>query len=235
MTSPPLKGVLFDKDGTLFGFHASWATWCDRVLTELAPDDDALRQDLALAAGYRLQQRDFVPGSLVVNASAEETNALWASLHPVLGFEAIEAIGLNHLGNLPLDPVADLGEVMGRLRQLGLQLGVATNDFQQSAELQLAEVGAADLFDFICGYDSGFGAKPEPGQIFGFCKRLGLQPQEVVMVGDSSHDLHAGHKAGVGINVGVLTGPASRREIEQLADVVLEDISHLPDFLAERG
>jgi len=54
-----------------------------------------------------------------------------------------------------------------------------------------------------------------------------LKPSQVAMIGDSSHDLEAGRKAGVGLNVGVLTGPATHADIEHLADVVLPDISTL--------
>ena len=57
-----------------------------------------------------------------------------------------------------------------------------------------------------------------------------LKPDLVAMVGDSSHDLEAGRNAGVGLNVGVLTGPAKHQDIKHLADVILPDISALPSL-----
>ena len=30
------------------------------------------------------------------------------------------------------------------------------------------------MFDFICGADSGFGAKPAPGMVRAFCRTLGV-------------------------------------------------------------
>ena len=69
--------------------------------------------------------------------------------------------------------------------------------------------------------------------ILGFCAALGLEPSSVAMVGDSTHDLEAGRAAGVGLNVGVLTGPATKEDLSHLTDVVLQNISLLPGFVDE--
>ena len=55
------------------------------------------------------------------------------------------------------------------------------------------------------------------------------------MVGDSTHDLIAGSAAGVGLRVGVLTGPATVDDLEDYADIVLSDISLLPAYLVQQG
>ena len=58
----------------------------------------------------------------------------------------------------------------------------------------------------------------------------GLAPEAVVMVGDSTHDLIAGRRAGMRC-VGVLTGLAEREVLQPYADVVLPDIGHLPAWI----
>jgi phosphoglycolate phosphatase len=50
------------------------------------------------------------------------------------------------------------------------------------------------------------------------------------MVGDSTHDLHAGRAAGM-VCVAVLTGVADRDELAPHADVVLDTIADLPRWL----
>lgn len=226
-----IKGILFDKDGTLFGYGQTWGLWCVRVLNEMAPDDMVLRRKLAEAAGYNLDTRDFVTGSLVVNAAADETNAAWAAIHPDLDFAQIERIGVAALDNLPAEPVCDLPALLRDLRAQGIKLGVATNDYEIGAEMQLKETGIRDLFDFVCGFDSGYGAKPMPGMVEGFAKAMGLDVSEVAMVGDSTHDLHAGRAAGAGLRVGVLTGPAEREDLVAHADVVLDSIETIATLL----
>jgi phosphoglycolate phosphatase len=226
-----IKGVLFDKDGTLFGYGETWQTWCDQVLARLAPDDLVLRRSMALACGYDPDRKDFLPGSPVVDASADVTTQIWADLHPHMAFDEIEAVGLEKLASLPTTPVGDLSAIFGQFRAMGLALGVATNDFEYGADLQLGNAGVRQAFDFISGFDSGYGAKPDPGMIHGFCNHLGLQPHQVAMVGDSASDLQTGRNAGAGLCVAVLTGPAGPDDLTALADVVLDSIAALPGYL----
>ncbi len=231
MTSE-IKGVLFDKDGTLFDYQETWVVWCEHVLRDLAAGDTELMQKLATACGFDLAGRRFVSGSLIVNASAKEINAVWAEYLPGVNNDAIDEVAVRHLQNLPCFPVCDLPKTLTELRRSGCVLGLATNDYEAGAVFQLEDAGISDLFDFVCGFDSGHGAKPGPGMVQGFCKATGLQPHQVAMVGDSTHDLEAGRAAGVGLNVAVLTGPADANDLQELADVVLQDISFLPPVLA---
>ena len=83
---------------------------------------------------------------------------------------------------------------------------------------------------FVAGYDSGYAPKPQPGQILAALEHMGVGAGEAAMVGDSSHDLLAGRAAGVR-TIGVLTGTASRTDLAPLADVVLDDIGAIPDWL----
>ena len=230
--SQPIQGIVFDKDGTLFGFHAMWALWCERVLTELSAGDERLRYQLGAAVGYDTQSRQFAADALIVKAAASDISQAWSDLLPDVTVAAVDAIGRRHLQAMPAAvPVTDLEILCQCLQSNGIKLGVATNDFESVARDQLVQVGAVSYFDFICGFDSGYGAKPQPGMILGFCEETGLDPSSVAMVGDSSHDLDAGRAAGAGVLIGVLTGPATKADLEYISDVLLDDISHLPLYL----
>ena len=120
------------------------------------------------------------------------------------------------------------------LRARGLRLGVATNDAEAPARGHLGQAGVTQMFDFIAGFDSGFGAKPNPGPVNAFVEATGLSPQNIVMVGDSTHDLLSGRSAGA-ICVGVLTGIATQQTLMPFADAVLPDIGHLPAWMKTRA
>lgn len=230
-----IAGVVFDKDGTLFDFTTVWGGWCESVLNEICANDTDLAIHLAMVAGYDWQQGEFIVGSSIVNAAADETNKLWADLLPEWSVSQLEEVGLRHLATLDLAPVADLDHVFGDLKSRGLKLGLATNDFESAAHTHLRQLGVEHYFEFICGFDSGFGSKPAAGMITAFCNTAGLSPQLVAMVGDSTHDLQAGRAAGAGLCVGVLTGPAAECDLQADADIVLPDISYLAAHLAKQG
>lgn len=226
-----IQGILFDKDGTLFGFSDTWADWSVSFLTALAPNDIGLRRAMADMVGFDWDNRDFRVGSIAVNAAVDEQCELLATVHPELDAKAIEKVAFQSLQDTTAAPVCDLDLLFSDFRKKGLSLGVATNDFEKSAINQMQDASVHHHFDFVCGFDSGFGSKPAAGMIHGFCEHLKLDPSQVAMVGDSTHDLEAGRRAGVGLNVGVLTGPAVHDDIAHLADVVLPDISGLSTLL----
>ena len=230
-----IRGIVFDKDGTLFEYRGTWAAWCSAVIDELSGGDTAVANRLAKAVGFDRAEQDFIPGSLIVNGAAGDVNAAWAAELPGVSAEAVNEVAIRNLENLPNLPVCDLPKLFATLKARGLKLGLATNDYEVAAHQQLREVGVDGLFDFVCGFDSGHGAKPGPGMIEAFCRETGLGVGAVAMVGDSTHDLGAGRAANAGMNIGVLTGPAAASDIAHLADHILSDISEIPALLDQLG
>ena len=122
--------------------------------------------------------------------------------------------------------------LLGRLRARGIKLGVATNDAEMPARAHLKMAGVGDLFDFVVGSDSGYGCKPQPGMLLAFANQMKLKPSEVVMVGDSRHDMLAGRNAGMA-TVAVISGMNPESGLGKLADGVMPDISALPAWIEE--
>jgi phosphoglycolate phosphatase len=226
-----IKGLVFDKDGTLFHYGDTWAFWCDLVLAELSEGDADKARELAAAVGYDSDSREFLAGSLVVGASAAEVNQAWADMLPEWSFADVDAVAVKHLESLPSLPVCDLKTLFGDMKAKGMKLGLVTNDYEAGAVLQLQTEDIYELFDFVAGFDSGHGTKPDAGPLLAFGQATGLDMGDIVMVGDSTHDLSAGRAANVGMTIGVLTGPAEREDIAPYSDVVMGDISEIPASL----
>ena len=127
-------------------------------------------------------------------------------------------------------PVGDLKVLFEYLKSKKILLGVATNDNEIPCKSQLQKERIIQYFDFIAGSDSGYGSKPEIGQLEAFCRSFNLNPNEVAMIGDSTHDLIAAKRAGL-YPIGVLTGVAKRKELELYTDKILRSIEDLPNYL----
>lgn len=228
-----IRAAIFDKDGTLFDFAATWGGWTARIIDHLVArggDRDLLADRL----GYDLQTGHFHPQSPVITWTVAELTDLMLGLVPGLD-RATLTNTLNDLSaNAPQVQVAPLREVFQGLRDRGLKLGLATNDAEAPARAHLAGAGVLDLFDFVAGSDSGHGGKPAPGQLLAFVDQVGVDPAQTVMVGDSLHDLHAGAAAGMR-RVAVLTGIAKAPELAPHADAVLADIGHLGRWIDAQG
>ncbi|WP_227284800.1 MULTISPECIES: HAD family hydrolase [Paracoccaceae] len=225
-----IAGILFDKDGTLFDFEASWSGWAADVLVELAGGEAALASDLGARIGFDIEKARFRPDSVAIAGTPDETaRALLPGL-PGWELSRLNAYLTVAAAEARMAEAVPLAPYLAGLRAAGLRLGVATNDAEAPARAHLAAAGVLDAFDYVAGADSGYGAKPDPGMCLGFATTLNLPPGRVVMVGDSRHDLHAAAAAGM-VGVGVLTGMATAADLEDLAHVVLPDIGYIPGWL----
>ena len=230
MTRLRADAVLFDKDGTLFDFSATWDVWAWGLLRDLAAEVPGRLEALSEAARYDLVSKRFFPDSRVIAGTNREAAECLATVLSDWTVEALEEHLKLGSAAAPLAPAVPLGPLCDIFEAMGLPLGVMTNDTEYGARAHLRHVGVEHRFAFIAGYDSGHGAKPSPAPLLAFARALDVDPARVVMVGDSRHDLVAGRAAGMQC-VGVLTGPAGREDLAPLADAVLDDIGALPDWL----
>ena len=226
-----VRGIVFDKDGTLFDFQTTWAAVTGRMLAVLSEGDPGLEARLAAAAGYDLAAQRLLPGSVIVAATVvESADVLMSAMPRGTDRGRVIDVMLRLAETAPQVEAVPLRPFFEALRARGLALGVATNDGEAPARVHLSRAEVLDHVDFVAGYDSGHGAKPAPGQLHAFCAATGLTPEAVLMVGDSRHDLTAGRAAGMR-TVGVLTGLATAEDLAPHATVVLDHIGHLPGWL----
>ena len=225
-----VAGIIFDKDGTLFDFNKTWGAITKTIIENECAHNPSQTSALADALGFDQDLAVFRPGSIVIASTAETVAEAILPFTLDQDKDALIDRMTRATSDTPQVQVTDLQDLFFDLRRRDLKLGIATNDGEAPARANLAQANVTDFFGFIAGYDSGFGEKPAPGQLLAFCEHENLKPAECVMVGDSLHDLHAGRAAGMR-TVGVLTGPALHAELSPFADIVLDSIADLPNWL----
>lgn len=222
-----VDAIIFDKDGTLFDFSATWDQWAAQMIAELSEGDAEIAQNIARAIRFDQDACAFLPDSPVIAGTNREAAEAVASGMVAPDVDAIEVHLMRGAAEAPLAPAVPLAPYLAGLRARGVKLAVMTNDTEYGAHSHLNAAGVADLFDHIIGFDSGHGAKPQARPLLALAEMMGTDPAHTVMVGDSTHDLIAGRAAGMQ-TVAVLTGLAGAAELAPYADHVLADIGHLP-------
>jgi len=85
-----------------------------------------------------------------------------------------------------------------------VKLGVVTNTWGKYVHKTLEYFDLKKYFDVIVTIDDVENGKPHPEMIIKACKSLGLDPSEVVAVGDEKNDILAAKSAGcfvIGLNI----------------------------------
>jgi phosphoglycolate phosphatase len=229
----PIAAILFDKDGTLIDFERTWGPATFAVIRALAKGDEAAMRRQAEALEFSLETQRFLTSSPLIAGSSASYGSLWGEALGRSDHDALkrEIDALTAIESLKaLTPIGRPREVLALLKSRGLRLGMATNDSEASARRQAEALELSDVLDFLAGYDSGHGGKPEPGMVLAFARHVGVSPSEVAMVGDTTHDLKAARAAGA-LAIAVLTGPAPFEDLAGDADHVLVDIAALPELI----
>jgi phosphoglycolate phosphatase len=231
-----IRGILFDKDGTLLDFHATWVPvyrYAAATVSREAGRPELADRLLAIG-GYDHGSGRCDPSSPLGSGTNADIARLWARAcgNPDTGVLETR-LGAIFAAEVAASTVAvgDLASLFARLSARGLRLGVASMDSEALARHAVASLAIDDHLDFVCGYDSGFGTKPDPGMVEAFCARVSMLPSEVLVVGDTLHDLHMGRAAGAGLVVGVLSGAGNRELLAPHCDHVLDSVLALESII----
>lgn len=230
------RAILFDKDGTLIRLFETWMP-AYRIAAEhleARAGVPGLALRLLTDTGYDAAQHALIPGSPLSCSGNDEIIELWRlnpdveplgdiapAVHELFYQQAVHGAV----------PVTDLPSLFRRLHARGLRLGVATMDGTRAATDSVEALGIAPYISFVAGFDAGFGGKPAPGQALAFAEAIGVPMAEIAVVGDAVKDMRMGRNAGAGWCVAVLTGPATRADLEPVADAVLESVEALEGLL----
>ncbi|MFC4031626.1 HAD family hydrolase [Streptomyces polygonati] len=209
-------GVLFDLDGTLADTPGAIAEITGGILRErgLTPDPSAvlasvgkpLDHNFALFFGLPVEHPD------VARALAAYRQAFG---------EHVRARG-------PALLYPGVADGLARLAAAGCQLGIATSKIQIAGEELVRRTGIADRFAVVAGHDTTSRGKPHPDMALYAADKLGLRPEECLVVGDSVADVEMGRAAGMtvfGVSYGVATaaelgGAGAALVADSFADLV---------------
>jgi phosphonatase-like hydrolase len=128
-------------------------------------------------------------------------------------------------------PISGAAEAFLGLRERGAKVALTTGFDRETATLLLSSLGWLEntVDAIVCGDDVARG-RPEPDLILRAMADVGVSDASVVAaIGDTTLDLQAGARAGVGWNVGVLSGAHRRAAME------LEPHTHIIDSVAKLG
>ena len=220
------RAVLIDLDGTLL---------------DTAPELVASVNALLVSRGLEALPETRVRNLIGKGVAHLVTGALQLSMHAApdaqtiaQAIEQFNAIYLRFNGTqAQLYPEALTG--LTALREAGLKTACVTNKPSAFTLPLLQAVDCFDQFDAVVCGDEVTNKKPAPDALWLACKRLSVQPNEAVMVGDSANDALAARAAGCVI----LLVPYGYREGAQVheidADGIVSSLLHAATLIGAKS
>jgi phosphoglycolate phosphatase-like HAD superfamily hydrolase len=239
-----IKGILFDKDGTLIEFEETWhfimGAVFNRMLTAGIANAESIKRIKAysgyLPDGFEKESNiQHLPTSTLVEAwlkIIEETEGLKMHDRAAHSHRVMRIVDEVSLGDaVPIKPLSGVMETLGYLYARGYRLGIATADRQKSMFSALCRLGAIHFFDYFGSDDGETPGKPNPDMANRFCAQFDFRPDELIIVGDSISDYQfavstGAHFAGLITPYGSLAEAADAIESNASA-VTLKTISEL--------
>jgi HAD superfamily hydrolase (TIGR01509 family) len=123
-------------------------------------------------------------------------------------------------------------ETVQQLRRVGLRIAILTRNTRESVEraFENFEHLRSDWFELVITRDEGEPLKPHPGSVLEAVRKLGVEAERLLMVGDYRHDIEAG--AGAGSWTALIRGDETKPWMEEISpDYVVRSLGELPGIL----
>ncbi len=181
------KMVLIDVDGTLVDSVPDLAYCVDEMLkaVDMMPHGEAEVRHWVGNGVERLVRR-----ALIGQLDGEPDEALFAKAYPIF----MDLYKDNTSKRSRLYP--GVKEGVDYLQNAGFILGCVTNKAEEFTHPLLKDLGLFDYFESIVSGDTLDKKKPDPMPLLYSAEKLGVSPEESLMLGDSISDVKAARAAG---------------------------------------
>jgi beta-phosphoglucomutase-like phosphatase (HAD superfamily) len=180
-TKPP-RGVLLDVDGTLLDSNDQHA----RAWVEALREHDVL-VDASEIRRLIGEGGDRILAQVGVGEESGRGRAI-AARRKVLFRE-------RYLSTCK--PFASARDLVARMREDGLEIAVATSSEKDDLAALLHIAGVHDLIDAAATSSDAKRSKPDPDIVVAAARRMELEPELLIMLGDTPYDVEAAARAGI--------------------------------------
>lgn len=205
-----IDALIFDLDGTLVDSIADIGQAMNSVLAELSLPPHGMEAYKAFVGeGAEHLVLRSIRAAMGVDGRSTQADQLPAPL-PELVNAYRTAYG--RVGNAHSRPYPGIAAMLDQVTESGRKMAVLSNKRDEFSKSLVAHVLGRWPFVEVRGELEGIPRKPHPASALELAQRLGVPPERVALVGDTSIDMATARSAGM-VPIGVLWGFRSEAEL----------------------
>lgn len=214
------KAVLFDFDGLMFDTERLWQFYNNQA-------NEVFNVNFTEADRIK-----------IVGKHEQEIRNVLRELFPNLDVdkyrEWLREKVYYHQWNLTVEPKKGLLELLSCIKQNNLSSAIVSGSERKVVDnmLRKNEVSSTYFQTMVTG-DLKITPKPNPDVYLLACKNLGIKPEEAIVLEDSYNGIIAGKTAGCFAIMIPDTFPVTD-EMKQTADLILNDLNEVVEFLKDK-
>ncbi|MBP3240461.1 MAG: HAD family phosphatase [Oribacterium sp.] len=207
-----IKGFIFDMDGTMFDtervYYKFW-----KVTAE---------------------ERGFIITDEMIDkmrgASVENIGVLFKKVNPDFDYMEERSVRKKHIYDYlkvhGIPKKEGLDELFAWLKEKNYKLALGSSSIKEQVMMYLDKTDYTGKFDYICAGDMIKNGKPAPDIYLHCAEKLGLKPEECIVVEDSPNGIRAGFAAGC-----TVFGIKDMSELSEVRDMLAEEPETLTDVI----
>ncbi len=187
MNPLPIKAVVIDLDGTLLD-----------TAPDLADAAMAMAEDLGMPPITLDEVKTYIGNGVSRLVKRVLTRDMHADPDPDLFARALPLYEQHYAEwvSRKSRPFSGVVEGLHSLKEMGLRVACITNKAERFTHPLLQDTGLFPFFELILSGDSLPEKKPSPLPLLHACQVFGVEPDELLLIGDSLNDAQAARAAG---------------------------------------
>jgi len=214
-----IKAVIFDMDG---------------VIVDSEPFYTEVEKENFRRAGLNISREEH----LTFQGTA--TDRMWTILREKYNLsETVEelvamtnSLVTPYFASLPeIVPMPGVENIIAELASAGFPLAVASSSYPDVIQMVLEKTGLKPYFHVVVDSQMAGSSKPDPDIFLLAAQKLRVNPDECLVIEDSTNGIRAAKAAGM--TCVAFAGPGSEHQDQSEADSIIKDFSELTDLISK--
>jgi len=216
----PIKAIVWDLDGTLIHFKID-SVKARKAAINILVSHGIDKKKLSI-------QKSILDSSNISKDIFQQIGYSPNQIDKIIQKVDSEVSKIEYEAALNATMIKGIEDVLIFARENNLKQGIFTFNKYDHAKLSLEKVKLIKFFDAIIGRDNVSNPKPHPDHLLIICDKLGVNPNEILVIGDNYRDIEGAINVGAH-SIAVHTKLANVETLQK-ADVIVRE-SEIPQKL----